>query len=69
MLNVLTDILINNIVSPVFLTDHLKDEHYLNMLQDFICPRIVEINTKSHTMMFLLLQDGVPLHYTVGVQE
>lgn len=71
-LNVWAGILGNNIVGPFFLPNNLTGESYLDLLEDCIYPRIVEILENDDRIPendVYFQQDGAPPHYAAPVRD
>lgn len=71
-LNVWAGIFGNHIVGPFFLPDNLTGEYYLNLLENYIYPQIVEIMENDDRMPendIYFQQDGAPPHYAAPVRD
>lgn len=54
-----------NKIGPYFFDGNVTGESYLDMLQNFVLPRLNELNYNLQEIMFQ--QDGAPPHYSRGV--
>lgn len=68
-INVWAGIFNDQIVGPFFIEDNLNGPLYLQLLQDAVVPRIVEIIEESgEDLDPIFQQDGAPPHYAVQVR-
>jgi hypothetical protein len=77
-LNVWAGILGNSVIGPIFIEENLTGPLYLNLLQNYINPIIVESlenQQDEHENQLIdenglfFQQDGAPPHYTLSVRE
>ncbi|XP_066157702.1 uncharacterized protein [Euwallacea fornicatus] len=71
-LNVWAGIFGDHIIGPYFIPGNLTDETYLQLLEDFAYPQLVDLvenNPDYSENLLTFQQDGAPPHYALAVRQ